>query len=121
MRSRRNTRLRAAAKALGRQRSKRGEGNGKCNGNPVTGCGVERALEALAGELKIPARAVLGVYERLKKRAGAGEAAAIALFAAAKRSGAYVSLAKACELLSRCGVRVSYPSALRALLACARS
>jgi len=40
-------------------------GNGKGNGcNPVIGCKVGRALEALAGELRIPAYAVLGVYKR---------------------------------------------------------
>ena len=61
----------------------------------------------------------LDVYGRLRRRAGGGEAAAIALFAAAKRAGTYVSLARACDLLARCGVKVSRKRAFKALLACA--
>jgi len=75
------------------------------NGAPHISSGglAQRALEALAGELGVPARAALEVYKRLK-RAGVGEAAAIALFVSAKRSGTYISLKRACELLSKCGV-----------------
>jgi len=78
-----------------------------------------RAVRALAAELKIPPRLALDLYGRLRGRVKAGEAAAVALFAAAKRSGAYVSLAKACEMLNRCGVEVEHARAIRALLACA--
>ena len=80
---------------------------------------AREALEALAVKLGIPVGAALELYKRLRKHAGAGEAAAIALFATAKRSGAYISLARACELLSRCGVRVSRRRAFRILLTCA--
>ena len=77
---------------------------------------AQRALEALAGELGVPAGAVLEVYKRLK-RAGVGEAAAIALFVTAKRCGSYISLKRACELLSKCGVKAEYPRAVRIMLA----
>ena len=77
------------------------------------------ALEALAVELSLPVSALLDVYKRLRRRVGAGEAAAVALFVTAKRTGTYVSLARACALLSRCGVRVSRKRAFKALLACA--
>jgi len=88
------------------------------NGAPHISSGglAQRALEALAGELGVPAGAVLEVYKRLK-RAGVGEAAAIALFVSAKRSGTYISLKRACELLSKCGVKAEYPRAVRAMLA----
>jgi hypothetical protein len=60
------------------------------NGSNISSSGLaQRALETLAGELGVPARAALEVYKRLK-RAGVGEAAAIALFVSAKRSGSYV-------------------------------
>ena len=78
-----------------------------------------KALEALAAELNLPVSALLDVYKRLRRRVGAGEAAAVALFVTAKRTGAYVSLARACALLSRCEVRVSRKRAFKALLACA--
>jgi hypothetical protein len=89
------------------------------NGAPHISSGglAPRALEALAGELGVPAGAVLEVYKRLRRYAGVGEAAAIALFVAAKRSGTYVSLKRACELLSRCGVKAEYPRALKTMLA----
>ena len=89
------------------------------NGAPHISSGglAPRALEALAGELGVPAGAALEVYKRLRRYAGVGEAAAIALFVAAKRSGSYVSLKRACELLSRCGVKAEYPRAVRAMLA----
>jgi hypothetical protein len=87
------------------------------NGSYISSGGLaQRALEALAGELGVPAGAVLEVYKRLK-RAGVGEAAAIALFVSAKRSGTYISLKRACELLSKCGVKAEYPRAVRAMLA----
>jgi len=87
------------------------------NGSSISSGGfAQRALEALAGELGVPAGAALEVYKRLK-RAGVGEAAAIALFVAAKRSGTYISLKRACELLSKCGVKAEYPRAMRAMLA----
>jgi hypothetical protein len=89
------------------------------NGAPRISSGglAQRALEALAEELDIPAGAVLEVYKRLRRYAGVGEAAAIALFVTAKRSGTYVSLKRACELLSKCGVKAEYPRAVRAMLA----
>jgi transcription initiation factor TFIIIB Brf1 subunit/transcription initiation factor TFIIB len=89
------------------------------NGAPHISSGglAQRALEALAGELGVPAGAVLEVYKRLRRYAGVGEAAAIALFVAAKRSGTYISLKRACELLSRCGVKADYPRALKTMLA----
>jgi hypothetical protein len=81
------------------------------NGSSISSGGfAQRALEALAGELGVPAGAALEVYKRLK-RAGVGEAAAIALFVSAKRFGSYVSLKRACELLSKCGVKADYPRA----------
>jgi hypothetical protein len=81
------------------------------NGSSISSGGfAQRALEALAGELGVPAGAALEVYKRLK-RAGVGEAAAIALFVSAKRCGSYVSLKRACELLSKCGVKADYPRA----------
>ncbi len=82
------------------------------NGAPHISSGgfAQRALEALAGELGVPAGAALEVYKRLK-RAGVGEAAAIALFVSAKRCGSYISLKRACELLSKCGVKADYPRA----------
>jgi len=85
--------------------------------NPARGF-YERALEAVAGELGIPAKAALELYRRLKKVVAPEEAAAVALFVAAKRCGSYVSLARVCELLSRCGVEVTYSRAVRAMLAC---
>jgi len=92
-------------------------GSNSFNGSYISSGGlVQRALEALAGELGVPAGAALEVYKRLK-RAGVGEAAAIALFVAAKRSGSYISLKRACELLSKCGVKAEYPRAVRAMLA----
>jgi hypothetical protein len=89
------------------------------NGAPRISSGgfAPRALEALAGELGVPAGAVLEVYKRLRRYAGVGEAAAIALFVTAKRSGTYISLKRACELLSKCGVKAEYPRAVRAMLA----
>jgi transcription initiation factor TFIIIB Brf1 subunit/transcription initiation factor TFIIB len=91
-------------------------GNG-FNGSSISSGGfAQRALEALAGELGVPAGAALEVYKRLK-RAGVGEAAAIALFVSAKRCGSYVSLKRACELLSKCGVKAEYPRAVRIMLA----
>jgi hypothetical protein len=83
------------------------------NGAPHISSGgfAQRALEALAGELGVPAGAVLEVYKRLRRYAGVGEAAAIALFVSAKRCGTYVSLKRACELLSKCGVKADYPRA----------
>jgi transcription initiation factor TFIIIB Brf1 subunit/transcription initiation factor TFIIB len=87
------------------------------NGSNISSGGLaQRALEALAGELGVPAGAALEVYKRLK-RAGVSEAAAIALFVTAKRCGSYVSLKRACELLSKCGVKAEYPRAMRAMLA----
>jgi len=85
--------------------------------NPARGF-LERAVEAVAGELGIPAKAALELYKRLKALAKPEEAAAVALFVTAKRTGAYASLARVCELLSRCGVEVTYSRAVRALLAC---
>jgi len=85
--------------------------------NPARGF-HERAVEAVAGELGLPAKAALELYRRLKALAKPEEAAAVALFVTAKRCGAYVSLARVCELLSRCGVEVTYSRAVRALLAC---
>jgi transcription initiation factor TFIIIB Brf1 subunit/transcription initiation factor TFIIB len=85
--------------------------------NPARGF-FERAVEAVAGELDIPAKAALELYRRLKRVVKPEEAAAVALFVTAKRTGAYASLARVCELLSRCGVEVTYSRAVRALLAC---
>jgi transcription initiation factor TFIIIB Brf1 subunit/transcription initiation factor TFIIB len=88
------------------------------NGSNISSGGLaQRALEALAGELGVPAGAVLEVYKRLRRYAGVGEAAAIALFVSAKRSGTYISLKRACELLSKCSVKAEYPRAVRAMLA----
>jgi len=93
-------------------------GSNSFNGSSISSGGfAQRALEALAGELGVPAGAVLEVYKRLRRYAGVGEAAAIALFVAAKRSGSYISLKRACELLSRCGVKAEYPRALKTMLA----
>jgi hypothetical protein len=75
-------------------------------------------LEALAAELGLPAKAALELYRRLKKVVAPEEAAAVALFVTSKRSGSYVSLARVCELLAKCGLKVSYPRAVRATLAC---
>jgi len=87
------------------------------NGSSISSGGLaQRALEALAGELGVPAGAALEVYKRLK-RAGVGEAAAIALFVSAKRCGTYISLKRACELLSKCGVKAEYPRTLKTMLA----
>jgi hypothetical protein len=87
------------------------------NGSSISSGGLaQRALEALAGELGVPAGAALEVYKRLK-RAGVGEAAAIALFVAAKRCSSYISLKRACELLSKCGVKAEYPRTLKTMLA----
>jgi transcription initiation factor TFIIIB Brf1 subunit/transcription initiation factor TFIIB len=85
--------------------------------NPARGF-YERAVEAVAGELGLPAKAALELYRRLKALAKPEEAAAVALFVTAKRTGAYASLARVCELLSRCGVEVTYSRAVRAMLAC---
>jgi transcription initiation factor TFIIIB Brf1 subunit/transcription initiation factor TFIIB len=85
--------------------------------NPARGF-YERAVEAVAGELGLPAKAALELYRRLKALAAPEEAAAVAVFVTAKRTGAYVSLARVCELLSRCGVEVAYSRAVRAMLAC---
>jgi len=85
--------------------------------NPARGF-YERALEAVAAELGLPAKAALELYRRLKALAKPEEAAAVALFVAAKRCGSYVSLARVCELLAKCGVEVTYSRAVRALLAC---
>ena len=71
--------------------------------NPARGF-YERALEAVAAELGLPAKAALELNARLKRLAAPEEAAAVALFVTAKRSGSYASLARVCELLSRCGV-----------------
>ncbi len=85
--------------------------------NPARGF-FERAVEAVAGELGLPAKAALELYKRLKALAKPEEAAAVAIFVTAKRCGSYVSLARVCELLSRCGVEVTYSRAVRAMLAC---
>ena len=85
--------------------------------NPARGF-LERAVEAVAAELGIPAKAALELYKRLKALAKPEEAAAVALFVTAKRCGAYASLARVCELLAKCGVEVTYSRAVRALLAC---
>jgi len=85
--------------------------------NPARGF-YERAVEAVAGELGLPAKAALELYRRLKRLVAPEEAAAVAIFVTAKRTGAYVSLARVCELLGRCGVEVTYSRAVRALLAC---
>jgi len=85
--------------------------------NPARGF-FERAVEAVASELGLPAKAALELYRRLKALAAPEEAAAVALFVTAKRCGSYVSLARVCELLSRCGVEVTYSRAVRAVLAC---
>jgi len=77
---------------------------------------VEKVLETLAAELGVPGNAVLELYKRLKKKAGY-EAAAVALFVAAKRNGSYVSLKRACELLSLYGVPVRRKRALETMLA----
>jgi hypothetical protein len=53
---------------------------------------VERASKALAEELRVPAKAVFEVYKRLRKRAGVGEAAALALFLSAERCDTYTFL-----------------------------
>jgi uncharacterized Zn finger protein (UPF0148 family) len=67
--------------------------------NPARGF-YERVVEAVAGELGLPAKAALELYARLKRVAAPEEAAAVALFVTAKRSGTYASLARVCELLS---------------------
>ena len=85
--------------------------------NPARGF-HERALEAVAGELGIPAKAALELYRRLKRLVAPEEAAAVALFVTAKRCGSYASLARVCELLAKCGVEVTYSRAVRAVLAC---
>jgi hypothetical protein len=85
--------------------------------NPARGF-YERAVEAVAAELGLPAKAALELYKRLKALAKPEEAAAVAVFVTAKRTGSYASLARICELLSRCGVEASYPRAVRAVLAC---
>jgi len=85
--------------------------------NPARGF-YERAVEAVAGELGLPAKAALELYKRLKALVAPEEAAAVALFVTAKRCGSYASLARVCELLSRCGVEVTYSRAVRAMLAC---
>jgi transcription initiation factor TFIIIB Brf1 subunit/transcription initiation factor TFIIB len=85
--------------------------------NPARGF-FERAVEAVAGELGIPAKAALELYRRLKALAKPEEAAAVAIFVTAKRSGAYASLARVCELPAKCGVEVTYSRAVRAMLAC---
>jgi len=85
--------------------------------NPARGF-FERAVEAVAGELGLPAKAALELYKRLKALVAPEEAAAVAIFVTAKRTGAYASLARVCELLSRCGVEVTYSRAVRAVLAC---
>jgi len=85
--------------------------------NPARGF-YERAVEAVAAELGLPAKAALELYRRLKALAKPEEAAAVALFVTAKRCGSYASLARVCELLERCGVEVTYSRAVRALLAC---
>jgi len=85
--------------------------------NPARGF-FERALEAVAGELGLPAKAALELYKRLKALAKPEEAAAVAIFVTAKRTGAYASLARVCELLAKCGVEATYSRAVRALLAC---
>ena len=85
--------------------------------NPARGF-FERAVEAVAAELGLPAKAALELYKRLKALAKPEEAAAVALFVTAKRSGAYVSLARVCELLAKCGVEATYSRAVRAMLAC---
>ena len=85
--------------------------------NPARGF-YERAVEAVAGELGLPAKAALELYRRLKALAKPEEAAAVALFVTAKRCGSYASLARVCELLAKCGVEVTYSRAVRALLAC---
>ena len=85
--------------------------------NPARGF-YERAVEAVAAELGLPAKAALELYRRLKALAKPEEAAAVALFVTAKRCGSYASLARVCELLSRCGVEVTYSRAVRAVLAC---
>jgi rRNA maturation protein Nop10 len=93
-------------------------GSNSFNGSSISSGGlVQRALEALAGELGVPAGAVLEVYKRLRRYAGVSEAAAIALFVAAKRCGTYISLKRACELLSKCSVKAEYPRALKTMLA----
>lgn len=93
---------------------RKGRRNFRENSN---GSGVEKVLEALASELGVPSSVVLEFYNRLKRRVGKGEAAAIALFVAAKRNGGYVSLGKACRLLSLYGVPARRERALKALLA----
>jgi len=85
--------------------------------NPARGF-HERAVEAVAAELGLPAKAALELYRRLKALAKPEEAAAVALFVTAKRCGSYASLARVCELLAKCGVEVTYSRAVRALLAC---
>jgi transcription initiation factor TFIIIB Brf1 subunit/transcription initiation factor TFIIB len=85
--------------------------------NPARGF-HERAVEAVAGELDIPAKAALELYKQLKALVKPEEAAAVALFVTAKRCGSYASLARVCELLAKCGVEVTYSRAVRALLAC---
>jgi hypothetical protein len=65
--------------------------------NPARGF-YERAVEAVASELGLPAKAALELYGRLKALAKPEEAAAVALFVTAKRS----------------GVKASYPRAVRA-------
>jgi hypothetical protein len=85
--------------------------------NPARGF-YERAVEAVAAELGLPAKAALELYRRLKALAKPEEAAAVALFVTAKRCGSYASLARVCELLAKCGVEVTYSRAVRALLAC---
>ena len=85
--------------------------------NPARGF-LERAVEAVAAELGLPAKAALELYRRLKALAKPEEAAAVALFVTAKRCGSYASLARVCELLAKCGVEATYSRAVRALLAC---
>jgi len=85
--------------------------------NPARGF-YERAVEAVAAELGLLAKAALELYKRLKALAKPEEAAAVALFVTAKRTGAYASLARVCELLAKCGVEVTYSRAVRAVLAC---
>jgi transcription initiation factor TFIIIB Brf1 subunit/transcription initiation factor TFIIB len=85
---------------------------------PAVSVNPARGPFEVAGELGLPAKAALELYKRLKRLVAPEEAAAVALFVTAKRSGAYASLARVCELLSRCGVEVTYSRAVRAMLAC---
>ena len=54
--------------------------------NPARGF-YERAVEAVAAELGLPAKAALELYKRLKALAKPEEAAAVAIFVTAKRCG----------------------------------